>query len=532
MLNWYLFTTDNIDAFGSIPIRCNNSMNYPISTIERTHVIDANGYRLWPPRQVVDQLGDILRPRVRSERIDGQVLCRRGNESLLSGDGSDPAPMLGLGQILEERGRRLGVSICYRSTTTPRPLRPLPRHEAEAHPDAVRLLSEQSLGVISYALKRQRNEVILDICRTFSGSQICIVGVRDGQLRAIYKVLRKSGITSVFIAKEGTKLSDKVRDGSGVVVSTIGRVDSDFCTKADLILCLDASEAAHVRFQQFLAYQPDMRPALFGLLGESKKLNSFERVSIISTFGLHQAHVVGKGLIRRPASRLLLPHFASAATLTETGKGQVIPNLVTDTQRNRHVAKVAAGLREATLPQECTTDRFREWLRDRDAADLTTFVIAATAKQALQIAHRLPGWSLLTSIDLDGPMVSRMDEPGRQRLQAGLRRWNRGDNNTLIATVDATSRLGAKKPDVIVWAGAGPNMPALPKSWFRQRVDRTQPLLIVDFADRGKMVRPMTQQRMAHYDHAGIFDVGVSDWQGRYEQFERQQAGFARESQR
>lgn len=503
-------------------------MNHPISTIERTHVIEANSYRLWPTQQVVDQLGDILRPRVRSERIDGQVLCRRRYDSLLETDGSDPAPMLGLGQILEERGRRLGVSVCYRSTTTPRPLRPLPRHETVAHHDAVRLLSEQPLGVIRYTLKRHRKEIILDICRTFSDSQICIIGARDGQLRAIDKLLRKSGVTSVFITKEASKLSDEVRDGSGVVVSTTGRMDSDFCTKADLILCLDASEAAHVRFQQFLAYQPDMRPALFGLLDETKRLNSFERVSIVSTFGLHQAHVVGKGLIRRPASRLLLPHFASEATLIETGGRRVIPNLVTDTQRNRHVAKVAARLQEATLPKERTTDRFREWLCDRAAAELTTFVIAATAQQALQIAHRLPGWALLTSIDLNGPMASRMTEPDRQRLKAGLRRWNRDDNNTLIATVDATTRLRAEKPDVIVWAGAGSSMPALPKGWMRQRVQRTQPLLIVDFADRGKLVRPMTQQRIAAYDDAGIYDVGVSDWLGRYEQFERQQEIFAR----
>lgn len=503
-------------------------MNSSISTDAPAQVIEANGYSMWPTQKVVDELGDILRPRIRSENANGHVACHRRNESLLQRDSCDAVSTLGLRQILEERGRRQGTSVSYRATTIPNTLKPESHLEDTNHHDAVRLLTEQVCGVTTHSQKCHRNEVILDICRVFKNSQVCILGTREAQLRSVRDYLQCQAVESVIMLAAHSELPDNVRDGAGVVVSTIGRMDSDYCTKADLILCIDASEVAQVRFQQFLSDQPDMRPALFGLLDTNKRLNRFEHVSITSTFGLHWAHVVGKGLIRRPTSRLLLPYFASEATLIETGKSRVIPNLVTDTQRNRYVAKVAKGLQTGALPNASATNQLRQRLGDRAAAELTTFVVAATAKQALQIAHRLPGWALLTSIGPDGPMMSRMSEPDRQRLKAGLRRWNRGDSNTLITTADATARLGANRPDIIVWAGAGPNMPALPKSWLRQRVDGTQPLLIVDFADRGTMVRPMTQQRIADYDNAGIFNIGVSDWLGRYEQFERQQETFAR----
>lgn len=502
--------------------------NRPAITQNQAGIIEANGYRMWLSQEMVGALGDILRPRIDSTRVNDQIKCRRGIESILCPGQGEHISTLGLRQILVERAARKGRAIRILATTEPRPLRMACPEATINHTEPIQLLTEQACGVITHSQRRHRNEIILDVCRVFTDSQICIVGTRDSQLRAVHEYLRKHGMEAMALLTNNIEISDEVRDKGGVIVSTIGRVDSDFCTKADLILCIDASEAAHVRFQQFLAYQPDMRPALFGLLDETKRLNSFERVSIVSTFGLHQAHAVGKGLIRRPSSRLLLPHFASEATLIETGKSRVIPNLVTDTQRNRYVAKVAKGLQTRTLPIACATNQLRQWLGDRAAAELTTFVIAATAKQALQIAHRLPGWALLTSIDPSSPMVSRMSEPDRQRLKAGLRRWNKGSATELVTTIDAAGRLGEQKPDVIVWAGAGPSVPALPKSWLRQRVRLIHPLLIVDFADRGKMVRPMTQQRMAHYDQAGIFDVGVNDWQGRYEQFERQQATFAR----
>ncbi len=500
----------------------------PAITQNEAGIIEANGYRMWLSQEMVDELGDILLPRIASTRVNDQIKCRRGIESLLRPGHGEHISTLGLREILLERAARKGTAIRILATTKPRPLRMACPEATISHQEPNRLLTEQVSGVITHSKQQYRNEVILDIGRVFKDRQICIVGTRDAQLRSVRDYLQDQAVESVIMLAANSELPDNVRDGAGVVVSTIGRMDSDYCTKADLILCIDASEVAQVRFQQFLSDQPDMRPALFGLLDANKRLNSFEHVSITSTFGLHRAHVVGKGLIRRPTSRLLLPYFASEATLIETGKSRVIPNLVTDTQRNRYVAKVAKGLQTRALPNACATNQLRQWLGDRAAAELTTFVVAATAKQALQIAHRLPGWALLTSIGLDGPMMSRMSEPDRQRLTAGLRRWNKGSATELVTTIDAAGRLGEQKPDVIVWAGAGPSVPALPKSWLRQRVRLIHPLLIVDFADRGKMVRPMTQQRMAHYDQAGIFDVGVNDWQGRYEQFERQQATFAR----
>ena len=96
-----------------------------------------------------------------------------------------------------------------------------------------------------------------------------------------------------------------------------------------------------------------------------------------------------------------------------------------------------------------------------------------------------------------------------------------------IVLAGAAKRFRGDTSDVVIWAGGGPRVDAIPSSWLSAPDSSTKPLLIVDFQDdHNATTRCWSRDRRYAYYRRDIFPVGISPAQGRIAMFlYRQQDG-------
>ncbi len=120
-------------------------------------------------------------------------------------------------------------------------------------------------------------------------------------------------------------------------------------------------------------------------------------------------------------------------------------------------------------------------------------------------------------------MDSRFCETvGRTRRQ-----WLSGTHQIVLAS--AAKQFRGELTDVVVWAGGGTSIEAIPRSWFSTHDPSRKPLLIVDLLDgHNSTTQRLSRDRRRAYLRRDIFPVDLSASQGRLAMFLSRQIGGRR----
>lgn len=478
----------------------------------------------------VDQFGlvdaaceDILRPLLRTQAYHGRqqpdgtmAVCRR-REALYEHEVLFGRPMLmfwfGIAPVVYRALREAGVPVGVRGVLR-HPNLPVPI-PSERLPDRrlIEYVAHQDRGLIRYDPDRVSViHLVAQIARAWPYRRITVVVSGRSDTIRYAQQLRTAGIdTYGFSARNQPSVETRVAvcTPSGIAYNPIEPARQDIV----IVLNIAAMTAKDHRWR--LRYVT--RARLYAMLRVGQHLSPYEEDLVRHVFGFAELIIPRHGYQMRPievvwarsAGRQLRFRPVSDFALKRDG-------IWHHKERNRQIARLATAF--AAGDDEVLGRSLHRFHAPRTAGlPLNVFVLAENIEHALDLARKLPGWSILAG--------GSVDHRGLSAEQRSIIEQPRSCRDPYmpygIVTHAGMQHQGMPwgLVDVLIRADGGTNLPDLPMAAQVVRV-ADRPLMIVDLDDdhapelRGSALRrqtayceigwlpadvPLTEYRVAQY---------------------------------
>ncbi len=413
----------------------------------------------------------------------------------------------------------------YRIETIDPPLAPLPLpREAPLHQfdiidrPLLDWLRQHERGLIRYAADFvDPVHLLAQIALAWPDHRIGIVVTRIQETRHVRDRLRAYGIAAAAANSDNRPPDTWPPDIGPVAICTPAGLSYNAVRVEwlDLVIVLDAREITSKRGRFCISFAT--RARLFGLLDLAARPAPLERDYMSSLFGFDQITIPRHGHRERLVEVLGYP-IRGGARLPAKVDALIAKRrgIWHHAVRNRQVARIAQALRAGRADE---LQRLLPSLAGRASASRPNgvVVLVENIEHALVLGRRLPGWAVLTGLDV---CTDGYSDEERQVLRPPS---PFGEANPLYAIVTATG-LGAldlTHVGVVVRADGGVGLPALDvQALIEPAGDGRRPLLLIDFHDQHHaLLRRRSRQRQAAYVQRGWFAPGIDPVQGRVEQF-------------
>ena len=479
------------------------------TTSQRTVLVSRNGQCLSIDDLDLLNLGDVTTARIASnnDHEHGYRTERRLDSLLRPSDGM-MRPNAGLLPVLAHRAALAGLGLHVRLLGPS--IATLPEPTADTRIADVTLpmfVRAQERGLIRVGRGVAIANLIAELNAAFPTARTVILGAHRNDLQRLDRDLQRlAAPAQLYVGRHAGAPTARI-----VLTTFIAAADAELA-QADLVILVDADEAVQQRAQAALV-TTDARFRLFGILAADRILAPYSRDVVIATFGPEVLNIPRHGFTLGKVSvawcNVQTPKVAVDADPLELRRRGYWQHPT----RNRRLANLA----QAVFERDCMLLRpypdVARWLRSATVPPSCIAVLVDTVEHAVALAEQLPGWPIAAG---EHPCLHGL--PARKRRLLAERRamWF-GQHQIVTSSAAQELRI---LPDVIVWAGGGPQCPALPDHWLQRRTGDNSQVLLVDCVDRHhRQLARWSRRRKLSYINADRFDVGITPATGRVIRF-------------
>lgn len=486
-------------------------------------LLDQNGQYLSVTDEVIRRLGELVGRRLvtHDHSCHGTVVCKETTSLLRAADGSR-IPNAGLFPALEFLAQRRGLQLRRRMTPAIVSLPAPVGNKFLLHPQIAQFVFQHPLGRIGIHPGIKPDSVIQDIAFAFPNARIVVLGDHARQLARIAKALKTNNIHAWSITTRNSlpyldHLDDDERPR--VLCSTPTQAAAiDFAT-TDIVILLDASACHHAKMHMALS-QIDARFRLYGLIDVARTPAPAEVDAMMATFGPENIRIQSPGQVRRQVHVAWIPTQAPEVDLDLTAPDFGPRSYWRNPWRNRRIKQLVNGLRSSN---PLNRRRFGDLTRHFGHAGYPSPAVTILVDRpihAAALSRILPNWPVIAPDEsLEG-----LDENFCNSVRRHRRQWLDGSQQIVLAS--AAPQFRGETSDVIVWAGGGSAIDAIPRRWLNTSDRSNKPLLIVDFLDgHNRIAKRLSQHRRREYRNHDMFPVGISAAQGQLAMFLARQPG-------
>ncbi|QGJ68572.1 Hypothetical protein PBC10988_2330 [Planctomycetales bacterium 10988] len=482
--------------------------------------LQRNGQHLILDDALLHRLGDV---KVSYQQTNES--CRCGYKidsvdcSLLKSPDGYRLPNAGCLPLLQELADRNGKMI---QVVTSPPISPLPLPSAQAsanHPILSEYVRNHSNGIISVPHGYEETSVIASLSEAYPQQKMLVLGSKTSRLKRILSNLAGSCVNETtrdrmaFADGRLPLLLEPDQEMPPLVFSTFKETANlDFST-ADIVLFLDAKEAAHQKAQEALEVV-DARFRLFGLLREDQKVSPYEEGVLMRVFGPERLFLRQGERTQRASQVAWVDHHQPTISMERIGPTFDYRCIWHNERRNREIVKLAKQLSNTDQLDPRKFPQPAQWLSSQDSNPKTITILVDRLDHAVSLGEQLRDWPIIISksVFLEG-YPARV----RKRLNRDRRRMHYGTRQIVMTDMAESYR---SRPDILLWAGASPYPPSIPCKWREEDRDSNRPLLIVDFLDRfNRQTRKWSKSRKEIFAQQNIFEVGTDPTRERVHRF-------------
>lgn len=488
-------------------------------------LLEQCGQYLSVSQDVIRQLGDLRgRCLVTVDDPPHGVEVRKSTRSLLRTDDGSRIPNSGLFPSLQFIAQQRRIQLRRRITpaivSLPEPI----RQEFLHFPQVAQFVFQNVLGRIGLHPGILIDDVIADVAFAFPMTRIVVLGEHVRQLKRIEQSLLATGVRACrasTVDSLGT-IDDADESVPQVICSTPREAANvDFAT-AGIVILLDASTCQHETMQMTLS-QMDAAFRLFGFFHLTHKLAPSAADVMMATFGPDVLPLQSGGLVRREVNVAWVPTPPPAVDLESSDPAFGKKCYWQHERRNRRIKHMAERLRSSSPLDRRSFGEFASLFDEPGFLPPSVTILVDRPLHAVEMSRLLPDWPVITNDDSLAGMDSRFcDTVHRTRRQ-----WSCGTHQIVLAS--AAKQFRGELTDVVVWAGGGTSIDAIPRSWLSAHDPSRKPLLIVDFLDgHNPTTQRLSRDRRRAYLQHDVFPVGISASQGRLAVFLSRQKGGRR----
>ena len=434
---------------------------------------------------------DIRATRIVTGTGNGGAVLQRIDESLLTppparsfairGPGLDvpnSRPSTGLAPIIEYICQHRGIPCCDYSAAGILPL-PAPVNDPAINSagELLALVRSNSTCLIRRGHGIHAGDLIAALSIAWPDAKIAVGTAKHSDAQRIFDRLRAIGIAADLV----TPRYCPDAPGRLVVGTFTSLADSSIeIEKRDIMVLPHALDALRNEAEMCLL-AVESRFRIVGIIGPDVHVSPYEAARLMATFGPREITLPRPGYVEELPRVLWYEHHTYAGLLQFDGRiperGLVWHNRI----RNRRIARLAKSI--ATLTGSSRPSR--------------VIVLGANLEQAMRLAERLPGWPVEC-----GPTT------GLSAKQARLLASRRGlwPLQGFVTTPAGLEQLAPADNGitVLLWAGAGSHLPALPGSWLSRPDGQDRSVQVLDIADAGEpTLLGWARQRQAAYRRNG-----------------------------
>ena len=487
----------------------------------RKIIVQQNGQRILVDDDLLDQIKyDIVGTRITTvENSRNGYRVQKHLASLLRATG----PNAGLLSVLRCLARGQGLILQHQLLSGICGL-PIPEMQPELkYPHIADFVRDHHRGLIRVPRHCEPAEIISDLVTAYPTQKIMVLGNHARQLRRISAILVAKKVRAVSINSRVTLwVPDDIdeADMPQVICSTPLEAGTADFARANIVVLLDAFSCGQDRMQVALS-QTDARFRLFGLARDCLVPAPSQADATFAVFGPDLLELHGIRRARRdtniawvPTPRQMVGPCGSAIELFKKCYWH-------HDRRNRRICQLAKLLRAGAPIAPSTFRDVAQWLGDAVYQPPTVTILVDRPIHAAVLSTTLPDWPVVISdAALDGLNGAFRNSVKRLRQQGTTAPQQ-------IVVADTARRFPGHMSDVVIWAGGGSDVAALPTGWLGSQYGINKPLLIVDFDDaHNGDARQMTRQREQAYHQRDIYPVGTSLALGRLTRFLCRQQEF------
>ena len=455
--------------------------------------------------------------------------------------GAAPEPLFGEGEVGGEQvlwvpvGLLPAVRLLERmgagSRPAPRPASDPADATAGEVPDTpARFIASHPQGLIRFHPDRvDPARLVLEIVRQLPDAVITVLVARKADAVGLAKFLRRHGVVAFAYVGSGTPYLDDRPLEVRVAVATLAGMAGNptELEKQDLVLCLDAVEAAGRATREVLLNYSMLSTQLFGLVPLDDPPAGADEDWVCTLFGFHMLDVLFPGL---PTRRVEVTTVAAGGRRLARGAAPDLElrryGVWHNEPRYRQVARVAHAIAARDVQE----------LRRLGvgAAHLPgtgrVVVLAENLEHALRLLPKLEGWALVV-----GPYLNTAGLGDEERgLLAERLQIDPASAPGLVAIPAGLAAAAGYAPGVrpipgwaaVVRADAGDGLPPVPDDELAGTAD---PLLVVDLADdHHPHLKELAAERRQAYFEAGWRVDGADPAWARAAEFVRRRAHLLR----
>ena len=389
--------------------------------------------------------------------------------------------------------------------------------------DLARFIASQAQGLIRYHPGRvDPARLVLDIARAFPRAAVTVLVARKADAVGLAGHLRRQGVDAFGYVGSGTPyLDDRPLEARVAVATLSGLVGNPTeLEKQDLILALDAVEAAGRATRQVLLNYTTLSTKLFGLVPLDEPPVGADEDWVSALFGFHMLDVLFPGL---PTRKVEVKTVAGGGRRLARGTSSDLElrryGIWTNDARNRQVARIARAVAARDVRE---LRKLRVGATHLPGAGCVV-VLAENLEHALHLLPKLEGWTLVA-----GPYLNSAGLGDEERgLLTERLKIDPAVAPGLVATPAGLAAAAGYAPGArpitgwaaVVRADAGDGLPPVPDDVL---ADVSDPLVVFDLIDdHHPHLKEMAANRRRAYVGAGWRVDGVDPALARAAEFVR-----------
>lgn len=435
-------------------------------------------------------------------------------------------PNAGLYSALKWRAEQAGIRLRRQVVPGIRPLAEPTNLASLWFSQIAWFVHSQTLGRIGVPKSIKPEFVIGDLAHAYPGTKFVVLGNHVRQLDRIRGKLQGMGVHAVInSSRTPLVVPDDVEDDElpQMICSTTAEAGNINLATTGIVLVLDANKCQQERMQLALA-QINAQFRLFGFTDSDRMPAPSEIDAAFAVFGPKLLELHGTNRARREA------HVAWIGTPPPNNSiKKKAPEFAQKCywhhpRRNRRVRQLATALRAGGPIDSQVFGDVALLYGDRGYQPPNVAILVDRPFHAVELSVMLPDWPIVVGDDA----LLGMRGSFRSHVRRFRRQWTTGAHQIVLA--DSAQQFRGETSDVVIWAGGGEYIDAIPRPWLSSEYDLHKPLLIVDFVDGHNIdAQKLSCKRQQAYLDRDIYPVGISAAQGRLAKFlHRQPAGGTR----
>lgn len=484
------------------------------SAVSRGFCASVHGHVLSFPEAPSDLRAALATRRIAS-RIDSEFAAqlRVAAESLLGDDLSPATPNAGLVPALLAAARRLGYEVQVRDDLR---IARLAQSNGSSPADVVHVadyVAAHPRCVVRTGKGVKSFEVVALLARANPGARIVVLAETRSQAAKLLNFLSQTFPRGYV--RRGVPAGD---EGAWLAISLPQQAaDGDFA-RSHLVIVLEAAAVAHQRVRLALSAS-DGHFRIVAIHRTAHRLSPLESDRLFAACGPFVVELPAPATVRAVCSVAWMRH-AHDRSAAEGDVSAISRRLVDRNHvRNARIAKLAESLASGSAELRRLCPDAARWVREGGLPS-GALLLTDTLEQAACLLRRLPSeWGAIVGPDGSGEFETGGLAP-RDRTLLECRRSLYAAFRVATTSAIQSRRLRLHQVDAIIWAGAGPAPPPIPRELVLRPAGTAGRVLAVDVEDfRHRRLRRWSLLRASAYLREDFFLVGETPEEGRVRRF-------------